>query len=43
LYSKHAGTAAQLLRPIVFAGLRLRLAMVKRLVRRRRGGTTHAD
>ena len=36
LFSKHAGAAAQLLRPLVFLGLRLRLAMMKRLVRRRR-------
>jgi GT2 family glycosyltransferase len=35
LYSKHAGAAAQLLRPVVFLGLRLRLAMMKRIVRRR--------
>jgi GT2 family glycosyltransferase len=36
LYRKHAGPAAQLLAPLVYAGLRLRLAFMKRLVRRRR-------
>jgi GT2 family glycosyltransferase len=35
LYTKHAGGAAQLLRPAVFLGLKLRLALMKRLVRRR--------
>ncbi len=43
LYSKHASAAAQLLRPLVFVGLKVRLAMMKRIVRRRRRGTTHAD
>jgi hypothetical protein len=36
LYRKHAGRAAQLLAPLVYAGLRLRLAFMKRLVRSRR-------
>jgi GT2 family glycosyltransferase len=36
LYRKHAGPAAQLLAPLVYAGLRLRLAFMKRLVRGRR-------
>ncbi len=36
LFRKHAGPAAQLLAPLVYAGLRLRLAFMKRLVRRRR-------
>jgi N-acetylglucosaminyl-diphospho-decaprenol L-rhamnosyltransferase len=36
LYRKHAGPAAQLLAPLVYAGLRLRLAFMKRLVRSRR-------
>jgi GT2 family glycosyltransferase len=36
LYRKHAGAAAQLLAPLVYAGLRLRLAFMKRLVRARR-------
>ena len=35
LYTKHAGGAAQLLRPAVFLGLKLRLAFMKRLVKRR--------
>jgi len=35
LYRKHAGPAAQLLAPLVYAGLRLRLAFMKRLVRSR--------
>lgn len=36
LYRKHAGPAGRLLTPLVFAGLQLRLAFMKRLVRRRR-------
>jgi GT2 family glycosyltransferase len=36
LYRKHAGPAGRLLTPIVYAGLRLRLAFMKRLVRSRR-------
>ena len=36
LYRKHSGPAAQLLAPLVYAGLRLRLAFMKRLVRSRR-------
>jgi GT2 family glycosyltransferase len=35
LFTKHAEGAAQLLRPVVFLGLKLRLALMKRLVRRR--------
>jgi GT2 family glycosyltransferase len=37
LYSKHAGPAGRLLRPLVLAGLRLRLAFMKRHVRKNRG------
>jgi len=36
LYRKHAGRGAQLLAPLVYAGLRLRLAFMKRLVHSRR-------
>ena len=36
LFRKHAGSAAQLLAPLVYAGLRMRLAFMKRLVRSRR-------
>ena len=36
LFRKHAGPAAQVLAPLVYAGLRLRLAFMKRLVRSRR-------
>ncbi len=36
LYRKHAGPAGRLLTPIVSAGLRVRLAFMKRLVRSRR-------
>jgi GT2 family glycosyltransferase len=36
LFRKHSGTATQLLTPLVYAGLRLRLAFMKRLVRSRR-------
>jgi hypothetical protein len=36
LYRKHAGPAARLLTPLVYAGLRLRLAFMKRLVASRR-------
>ncbi|HEY7501015.1 MAG TPA: glycosyltransferase family 2 protein [Vicinamibacterales bacterium] len=39
LYRKHAGPAAQLLSPLVFVGLRARLALMKRIVRRQR--STH--
>ena len=39
LYSKHAGPAGRLLKPLVLAGLRLRLAFMKRHVRRHRGLT----
>ncbi len=35
LYRKHAGPAGQLLSPLVFIGLRARLALMKRIVRRR--------
>ncbi len=35
LYCKHSGAAAQLLRPFVLAGLQLRLAFMKRLVKRK--------
>ena len=37
LYCKHSHGAARLLRPVVFLGLKLRLALMKRLVRRRMG------
>jgi GT2 family glycosyltransferase len=36
LFRKHSSPAAQLLAPVVYAGLQLRLAFMKRLVRRRR-------
>jgi GT2 family glycosyltransferase len=36
LYRKHAGPMARLLTPIVYAGLRLRLAFMKRLIASRR-------
>jgi GT2 family glycosyltransferase len=36
LYRKHAGRGAQLLAPLVYAGLRMRLAFMKRLVHSRR-------
>jgi len=36
LFRKHAGPAAQLCTPLVYAGLRLRLAFMKRLVHSRR-------
>jgi GT2 family glycosyltransferase len=36
LYRKHSGPAARLLAPLVYVGLRLRLAFMKRLVRSRR-------
>jgi GT2 family glycosyltransferase len=36
LYRKHAGPAGRLLTPLVFIGLRARLAFMKRLVRRKR-------
>jgi hypothetical protein len=36
LYRKHSGPVARLLAPVVYAGLRLRLAFMKRLVRSRR-------
>jgi GT2 family glycosyltransferase len=36
LYRKHAGPAARLLSPFVFVGLRARLALMKRIVRRKR-------
>jgi hypothetical protein len=36
LYCKHAGPAARLLAPLVYAGLRIRLAFMKRVVRHRR-------
>jgi GT2 family glycosyltransferase len=36
LYRKHAGPAGRLLTPIVYAGLKVRLAFMKRLVRSRR-------
>ena len=36
LYRKHASPAGQLLTPLVYLGLQLRLAFMKRLVRRRR-------
>ena len=36
LYCKHSGPAARLLAPLVYAGLRIRLAFMKRLVHRRR-------
>jgi GT2 family glycosyltransferase len=36
LHRKHAGLAGRLLTPVVFLGLQLRLAFMKRLVRRRR-------
>ncbi|HET7219363.1 MAG TPA: glycosyltransferase family 2 protein [Vicinamibacterales bacterium] len=35
LYCKHAGRAGRLLSPLVFAGLQVRLAFMKRLVRRK--------
>jgi hypothetical protein len=36
LYRKHSGPAARLLAPVVYAGLRLRLAFMKRLIHSRR-------
>jgi N-acetylglucosaminyl-diphospho-decaprenol L-rhamnosyltransferase len=36
LYSKHAGPVGRLLTPLVFIGLRIRLAFMKRLVRMRK-------
>ena len=36
LYRKHASLAGQLLAPLVYLGLQLRLAFMKRLVRHRR-------
>ena len=39
LFRKHAGPLGRLLAPVVFVGLRVRLALMKQLVRRR----SHAD
>jgi hypothetical protein len=36
LYNKHAGPAGRLLAPLVFIGLRIRLAFMKQLVRMRK-------
>lgn len=38
LYNKHASAPGRLLSPLVFAGLQMRLAFMKRLVRRRSAG-----
>ena len=38
LYNKHASAPGRLLSPLVFAGLQMRLALMKRLVRRRSAG-----